>query len=265
MQIISLTTIPSRFCGLRLTLECLLAQGADQVWLNIPFSYRRFPDWDGSLPSVPDGVTINRCEIDFGPATKVLPATKALRGQDVQILFCDDDCIVPNGWARRLFSIQAARPKQAVATYVRPSYLVKSQPRSREAWQVPIKYDLPYRASRLIYKLFNVPTMHRRPFWIPGYGQVLFGVGGAVVRPDFFVDTAYHIPDICWPVDDIWLSAMLALNQIPIYCPWLGALPKPNNYADEDSLYSATFFGKCRQEINRAASLYCHERFQVWK
>lgn len=97
MKIISLTAIPSRFAGFTPTQESLLAQGANMVRLHIPRSYRRFPDWDGNLLKVPAGVSIVRCNTDLGPATKVLPATQDLRGQDAQILFCDDDCIVPPG------------------------------------------------------------------------------------------------------------------------------------------------------------------------
>jgi|SaaInlV_120m_DNA_3_1039746.scaffolds.fasta_scaffold00273_17 hypothetical protein len=266
MKIISLTAIPSRFEGLGATLESLLEQEADQVRLNIPTAYRRFPDWDGTLPSVPAGVSIIRCETDFGPATKILPAAKAFRGQDVQILFCDDDCIVPRGWADRLFKIQARRPNQAVAVYVRASYLADtSLPQGRQAWQVPITYDLPYRMSRLAQKLFGTQTAYHRPFLIPGYGDVFFGAGGVVVRPEFFDDQAWDIPQIAWLVDDVWLSAMLARKGIRIYCPWRAALPKAQDTSEQDALLALTFQGKDRQELNRAAAQYCRDSFGIWR
>ena len=265
MKIISLTAIPSRFDGLGPTLESLAAQGADQVRLHIPRAYRRFPDWDGRLPAVPAGVSVIRCDTDLGPATKILPAAQDLRGQDAQILFCDDDCILPHGWAQRLFALQARRPDQAVAIYVRPSYLPDTPaPAGRQARQVPIALDLPYRASRLAHKLMGTPVAHRRPFWVAGYGDVFFGVGGVVVRPDFFDDVAFDIPDIAWLVDDIWLSAMLARQGIRIYCPWRAALPKAQSNSELDSLLSATFEGQDRQQLNRAAAKHCRDRFGVW-
>jgi hypothetical protein len=61
-------------------LECLLRQTAqvDRVILYLPKHYRRFPDYDGHLPDVPDGVEIHQTEVDYGPATKILPAAHEL-------------------------------------------------------------------------------------------------------------------------------------------------------------------------------------------
>ena len=155
MRVVSLTSIPPRFASLERTLQSLLRQGADEVRLYIPAAYRRFPDWDGSLPRVPKGVGIWRCERDFGPATKILPACIDLVGTETQILFCDDDGEFAPEWAMRLFELQTVRPHQAVAAYVRsingyvsnhvhPRYLPL-------AWQIPISMDFPYLLQRLMF------------------------------------------------------------------------------------------------------------------
>jgi len=128
-----------------------------------------------------------------------------------------------------------------------------------------VTYDLPYRVSRLAHKVLSTPVAYRRPFVIPGYGDVFFGVGGVVVRPDFFDDVAYDIPEIAWLVDDIWLSAMLARRGIRIYCPWRAALPKAQGTSEQDNLLSATFQGQGRQELNRATAEHCRDRFGVWQ
>ncbi|WP_375264068.1 glycosyltransferase family A protein, partial [Palleronia sp.] len=116
MTVISLTTIPSRFDKIGPTLETLLAQKADisEVRLYIPHHYKRFPDYDGTLPSVPRGVAIHRCETDFGPATKVLPAAKDLRGSGERLLFCDDDRLYDRDWAANLIDAGQRHPDRAI-------------------------------------------------------------------------------------------------------------------------------------------------------
>lgn len=268
MRVISLTSIPSRFKGLEPTLLSLLRQGADEVRLYIPQAYRRFPDWDGTLPLVPNGVTICRTGQDLGPATKVLPAARELRGSGAQILFCDDDCICDDGWAKKLFDIQDKRPGEAIAVYVRPAegYVPNEvnnggMPRAK---QLPIQYDIPYRLSRLMSKVFKTKTFKRRPFVVPGYGEIFFGVAGVVVRPEFFDDIAFDIPEEAWAVDDVWLSANLARQGIRIYCPWMMALPDATGMATQDALLDAEFLGKKRQELNKAAAKVCQQKFGVW-
>ena len=81
--VISLTSITSRFPEIRPTLEALLAQSApiEEIRLNIPRRYRRFPEYDGGLPDVPGGIRVIRPEEDLGPATKVLFTSEDLRSE----------------------------------------------------------------------------------------------------------------------------------------------------------------------------------------
>ncbi|MDP1604443.1 MAG: hypothetical protein Q8M03_14400 [Legionella sp.] len=270
MRIISLSSIPPRFPFLKPTLESLVSQqNVDEVRLYIPKTYRRFPEYDGNLPSVPDGVIICQIEDDLGPATKILPATRDFRNQDVQILFCDDDSIFPVGWAERLFKAQGKRKFQAVATYGRDitygrniSEVSVQRPRAKK---IRIEYDLPYRTGRLLTKLFGVTSPLWRPIIYPGYVDMLFGVSGVVVRPDFFDDEAFNIPDEAWPVDDIWLSAQLARKNIPIYCPWRFPCPRSGIQSSQDALLDAEFAGLTRQESNRKAAFICQHKYGIWK
>ena len=268
MRIVSLTSIPSRFGGLEPTLRSLLQQRVDEVRLYIPHQYQRFPEWDGVLPNVPEGVTICRSEKDYGPATKILPACFDLRDTDAQILFCDDDCICTEGWADRLFRIQNKRRNEAVAVYVRPAegYVTNKvkMGSGRQAWQLPVEYDIFYRFSRLLHKAIGTKPFKRRPFIISGYGDIFFGVAGVVVRPQFFDDITFDIPAEAWGVDDVWLSGNLARRNIRIYCPWMATLPDSTEMAHTDSLLDAEFLGSKRQELNRAAAQICQQQFGVW-
>jgi hypothetical protein len=93
--IISLTSIPSRFKYLSKVIYNLLQQTCHEVWLNIPNSYNRFPDWDGAnfVPHCDFGskFKINRCE-DLGPGTKVFGPAEFLDPEDL-IVYLDDDTI----------------------------------------------------------------------------------------------------------------------------------------------------------------------------
>jgi len=269
MRIISLTSIPPRFPYLLSTLKSLVAQDCvDEVRLYIPKSYRRFPDYDGVLPTVPEGVKICEIEHDLGPATKILPAVKEFSGLDVQILFCDDDLIYHRNWAKKLFDIQSKRPNEAIATYGRSiSYnLHKTSHITKKphAKIIVTKWDIPYRIRRLYSKIFNTESPLKRPIIRPGYVDMLFGVGGVVVKPRFFDAEAFNIPDEAWAVDDVWLSGQLAKNNIPLYCPFRLPFAKSNNEADRESLLDSDFLGFERQESNTRAAIYCQSKYGIW-
>jgi len=269
-RIISLSSIPPRFPFLKESLETLVSQNTvDEVRLYIPRKYRRFPEYDGALPEVPEGVTVCQIEEDLGPATKILPACKDFSGEDVQILFCDDDLIYHQNWAKRLFDIQEKRPNEAVATYgraIHPNLKHTSHvTKSPSAKGIKVERDIVYRAKRVFSKVFHIPAPLWRPILRAGYIDMLFGVGGVVVRPHFFDDEAFIIPDESFAVDDVWLSAQLAKNNVPIYCPWRLPFAKACEQAEIDSLFDSNFLGCERQENNTIAAEYCQRKYGIWK
>lgn len=270
MRIISLTSIPPRFPFLYPTLKSLVNQhAADEIRLYIPRTYRRFPEYDGAVPEVPDGITVCQIKDDYGPATKILPAIADFRNKDAQILFCDDDGLFPFGWAARLFKIQAKRESQAIATFgrsVRGNVPENVSPiRASYARHIRIEHDLQYRCGRIFEKVFGGRPPLKRPIIFPGYVDILFGVYGVVVRPSFFDDEAFNIPDEAWVVDDIWLSAQLARNNVPIYCPWRLPCPGSSDASNTDSLVDMDYFGSTRQESNSKAAMLCQKMYGIWK
>jgi len=88
--VISLTSIPSRFENLSIIIERLSQQTCHEIWLNIPTSYNRFPEWDGKISeNFNIKLKINRCD-DLGPGTKVIAPAQHLDPEDL-IVYLDDD------------------------------------------------------------------------------------------------------------------------------------------------------------------------------
>lgn len=274
--IVSLSSIPSRFGKLGPTLDCLLRQTAriDRVLLHIPENYRRFPDWDGTLPQVPDGVEIVRVPRDLGPATKVLFAARAFRGRDVDILLCDDDRRYKPHWAQAFVDARAEHPDACIAIagfeadrYGQSRMLDRPQPRAR---QNPRWLDVRFKARMAWEWLF--PPVERKYLREPtrvlfrqsGYVDCFEGFGGALVKPDFFDDEAFEIPDVVWAVDDVWLSGCLARKGVPI---WVLADEHDTQHTPagiSDALHKAEIEGADRDAANRRCIAYFRENHGVW-
>ncbi|MDJ0627132.1 MAG: glycosyltransferase family 2 protein [Rhodobacter sp.] len=276
MLIVSLSSIPSRFDKLGPTLACLLRQTVpvDRILLHIPISYRRFPEWDGTLPEVPDGVEIVRVDRDLGPATKVLFAAKAFRGQDVDILLCDDDRRYKPGWARAFVDARAAHPEACIAIagfeadrYGQSKMRDRPQPRAQARRRV---LDVGFQARMAREFLFPpVPRQYlrepvRRLFRKSGYVDCFEGFGGALVKPEYFDDEAFEIPEVVWAVDDVWLSGHLARKGVPI---WVLADEFDTQHTPAgitDALHKARIEGADRDAANKAAIAYFQQTYGVW-
>ena len=129
--------------------------------------------------------------------------------------------------------------------------------------------ELEYRLRRLRQQVSSLigkdaPREMRRPVREAGYVDILQGLGGAVVRPDFLDDAAYNIPEVLWTVDDVWLSGILAKNSVPIWLPKGLKMPAYSDASAVDSLYRSTIEGADRSEANRRCIAYMQERFGVW-
>lgn len=264
--IITLSSIPSRFDRLGPTLHSLLAQKlpAREIRLYIPQRYRRFQQWDGSLPDVPTGVTIRRCDTDLGPATKILPACRDFSGQDVDLLFCDDDKIYEPDWHARLKRARAAHPDACIveagenlpdiADSVRPADRL---PRARRV----TKKSLGYRIKRLL-SLFTYKTSL---YANSGFTDVLAGHGGVMVRPDWFDPEVWNIPHVLWTVDDPWLSGHLERRGVPI---WLVAEVRRmecSGAGEIDALHDLVEMDYDRVKADVAAIDYMRQTYGIWQ
>lgn len=264
--IITLTAIPPRFAYLGETLASLLAQEApiDGVELWLPRRYRRFEFDPDRPPQVPEGVTIRLVDEDMGPATKILPAVRAYRGQDVNLIFCDDDKVYDRRWAGRLLAASRTHPGSAI---VEEGGDIRHN--SSHDWAGP---DLP-RAGRIRkdwrYRLRRALSLGR---WKPrknqtsGYVDILEGWGGVLVRPEFFTEAAFDIPDALWMIDDIWLSGQLAANGVKV---WLTVDEQVRTRGNSNEVGAAALRkqiveGQGRRDLNQAGIDLLRSRYGIW-
>ena len=277
MTIISLTTIPSRFDKIGPTLETLLAQkgGISEIRLYIPRDYKRFPDYDGSLPPVPAGIDIHRCKQDFGPGTKVLPAAEELRGTGQRILFCDDDRLYSSDWSSKLIEAGRRYPDRVICVigwhldkWLKVDSPRKQQPaaRFRPGWA-----DLQYRGKRIAQQLAARrlrpvhPKPARKPVAASGFVDVFGGYGGVLIDPDWLEGWASAIPDGFWAVDDIWLSGCLARRGVKIWAQEDLALA-PASAADRtDALFRSQFGGQGRDALNISCIEHLRDTYDIWR
>ena len=218
--IVSLSTIPPRFGKLGPTLNSLLRQKLrpERLILYIPERYRRFPEWDGALPQVPAGVSIHRVDVDYGPATKVLPALREFTGQNVDILFCDDDVVYDSRWTQRFALLRDKMPFVCLAEAGKDILDIEagSRPADRLPRAARSRRDMRFRLRSMV----RHRQLRASEYVKSGFCDVFLGVGGVMLRPEFLTEAAFAPPDVLWTVDDYWLSGNLAVNGIPI---WLNA------------------------------------------
>ena len=263
---VSLSTIPPRFDALGPTLRSILSQdlAVREIRLYIPEQYRRFPQWDGRLPEVPEGVTIHRAATDWGPATKILPAMRDLDGQDVDILFCDDDKIYDASWHTRFKQARADLPNACIVEVGEnfPDISDSARPKDRLPRARRWPKDWRYRLTRI----FSLGTIKPNVYRFGGYVDQLSGYGGVMVRPGWLDAAAYDIPEILWTVDDPWISGHLERAGIPI---WLIGGPRRQTKGSaggrRHALQDLTEQDHDRVRADLAAIGYFRETYGIWQ
>ena len=262
--IISLTSIPSRFKYINMTLESLLAQDTkvDKIILYVPRYYQRFNKKLDKLPSVPEGVIAKFSDADYGPATKILPAIKDFSEEDVRIIFCDDDRIYPKNLVSTLISASKKRPNDVIALEGRDikdlskfNWQGKDYPRA-----TVVQKNYAYRIKRAL----SLGTWKPRKNIKSGYTDTFAGFGGVLVYPKFFNNNFFQIPEACWMNDDIWISGQLEINGIKIWVTEakLASGASPNQA--KNALGAETQHDKTRVNVNNTAIKYFREINGIW-
>ena len=257
--IISLTTIPPRLPYLRETLLSLQSQTAkiDRIILWMPASYRRRDLNHISLPVIDLPVELISCSVDYGPATKLLPALSMFADDDdVRIIYCDDDRYYHPSWAQTLMSLSDRHPNDCIA-----------------GWGMTVK-----RAQFFAMKLRRHDVRRiLRPFWWKSvkaempesqeFIDIAEGFSGVLVKPKFFTKDVFCIPDTHWMVDDVWFSGHLAKNGIKIrraHSKFSELLSKDLASARISALLDFKDQNTDRHEANMRCIRYFQETYHVW-
>jgi hypothetical protein len=167
------------------------------IRLYVPATSRRegcpyvVPAWLEALHSL----TVVRCDVDYGPATKLIPALFDV-GPDERILVVDDDRIYQPHLVAQFLAWSEAQADAALAA---------------SGWNAPA--DLTDRPSTLVATLLGrapaplkcTRVSARTPI------DVMQGLSGYLVRPAFFDLAAIRdyegAPEAAFFVDDVWISA----------------------------------------------------------
>ena len=220
------------------------------------------------IPDLPRGIRLILLDEDFGPATKVLPAARDLAGQDVELIFCDDDQAYDRDWAARFLRARKTRPDD---TLVQKGYHLQDRPEGTKYYpryefrHLPRAQRVSKGASYRLRRALSLGRWRSVPFTRDGYVDVLEGYRGAMLRPDFLPPEAFVIPETLWMVDDPWLSGHLLRNGRP---PWLvtgGPRPRPVALADAtESLRDVVHQGHDRRAADTLAIEYFRRHYHLW-
>ena len=195
--IASLTTLPDRIANLRPTLECLLNQTRppDEIVIAIPaFSIRQQREY-----VIPEYLTrtrrvrVLRCDRDWGPATKFIPAIQS-ESADTLVLVLDDDRTYPRDLLATYLHFHAQLPNAALT--IRGARM----PRSFD-WRDAVMT----RGDRI-----------RKPERV----AVITGAGSYLIQPRFFdasLSDYSGAPKAAFYMDDIWISGILDRRGVEKY------------------------------------------------
>ena len=173
-------------------------------------------------PPLPGGVTLLWSETDPGPALKLLGALAAC--PHARITACDDDTLYGDGWLSALEEAGTGR----IAT-------------TGAGWSV---------------------TRLKRPGCAPPATDIAQGFSGLSITPAMFGPEVFNIPEVAWPVDDIWFSGHLAQRGIPIHAvPAARALCTP---LDRPAALQSAQDLPDRATANAATALWFNDRYGIW-
>jgi len=252
MIIVSLTTIPTRFNYLYITINSILAQTIlpDKIVIHIPTKYNNFSYETTMLPKFSSNiVVINNNVKDYGPATKLLGLYDSElynRMNDDDIIICIDDDRIYN--------------KDLIKSMLKFHDIYVDKALTVAGWDIE-------NISNKKYILNNKKQPRGIEFKICGYSDLLGGCCGFLLTKKmcpFNHKELFNLQpnDTNYYVDDIWISGFLTVNNIDIYLI-------PNAiFGDEKRQKNdriTPLYDNMRTEKNVKCIEYFRDKYNIWK
>ena len=206
--IISMTSIPYRMETSKYAISSLLDQTrrVDEIRFYIPYKSIKgveyvIPDWMEKLSKTVKQFKIKRCDRDWGPATKIIPAIIGSEKEDIDtIIYLDDDIIYNRDVIELLVSYSNIYPKSAICN---------------QGWNID-KWSTGYYIVEKMYQILKF--MPRSDPYYKTPIDVLQGFSAVLVKPNFFdipslIDVEKYPSEVFY-VDDVYLSGILNNNKI---------------------------------------------------
>jgi hypothetical protein len=207
MIIVSLTTIPTRFKYLYITIDSILSQTIlpDKIVIHIPTKYNNYSYDANMIPTFSsDKVIINNNVKDYGPATKLL----GLYEFDLYNKMNDDDIII-------VIDDDRIYNTNLIKTMVEYHKLYADKALTVAGWDIET-------ITNNKYKINNKKQPRGIEYKKCGYSDSIGGCCGFLLNkkmiPFKYKELFNLTPkDAYYYVDDIWISGFLTLNNIDIY------------------------------------------------
>lgn len=251
MIIVSLTTIPTRFQYLYITIESILSQTIqpNKIIIHIPTKYNNYEYNGNMVPTFQsDKVWINHNTKDYGPATKLLGLYDLElydnMSEDDIIIVIDDDRIYNNNLIKNMLNYHKIYSDKALTI---------------AGWDIE-------KMTNDKYKINNKKQPRGIEFNRCGYVDILGGCCSFLLTKrmcPFNHKTLFdlHPTNDIYYVDDVWFSGYLTVNNIDIYIV-------PNTiFGDEmrqvnDSI--TPLYNDTRNEKNIKCIEYFRETYNIW-
>lgn len=190
--VVTMTTMPARITKIWPTLNSILLQSElpEKIYLWLPKQYKRFEEKITVLPATIENhplIDIKFIDMDYGPATKLLPALTHFKKSNKKIIVIDDDIIYKKTFLKTMLDFSNKYPDHAITSI--GSDIIKGR---------RVKY-----CSTIKERTVNV----------------LHGYGGYLIKPWFFTEDVFNYPEnlpAAFFQDDVWLSGCLKLQGIKI-------------------------------------------------